>query len=214
SSELVPTGIGVQLYGALAGEPALGPVACPHRISAMTNPMAPISHHWFDATHIAFGVATAGVYGQRWKLEGSAFNGREPDEERTGIDLDRLDSFAGRFWYLPSEHWAVQLSAGQLNEAEPGHAPGDPRVDVTRYTTSVTHHRSLADGVWAPSAAAGGNVEEGEGTNALLVESTLQRGGNVLFARAEWTEKVGHDLALDHALEDDVFSVAQLSAGY
>jgi hypothetical protein len=39
-----------QVYGALAGEPALGPPAFPHRVSAMPNPIAPIKHHWLDAT--------------------------------------------------------------------------------------------------------------------------------------------------------------------
>jgi len=57
--------VALQLYGALAGEPALGPVAYPHRVSATGNPLAPIGHHWFDATHIAFGVITGGVYGRQ-----------------------------------------------------------------------------------------------------------------------------------------------------
>ncbi|PYR72513.1 MAG: hypothetical protein DMF87_27855, partial [Acidobacteria bacterium] len=39
-----------QIYGGPVGEPALGPVAFPHRVSAMPNPVAPISHHWFDST--------------------------------------------------------------------------------------------------------------------------------------------------------------------
>ena len=45
-----------QVYGGLAGEPAIGPPGFPHRLSALPNPIAPISHHWLDATHIAFGV--------------------------------------------------------------------------------------------------------------------------------------------------------------
>ena len=48
-------------YGGPAGEPALGPVAFPHRVSALANPIAPIAHHWLDATHITFGVITTGV---------------------------------------------------------------------------------------------------------------------------------------------------------
>src|SRR5258705_4248701 len=84
-----------QLFGGPAAEPALGPVAYPHRISAMPNPIAPIAHHWFDSTHVSFGVITAGVYGGRWKIESSAFNGREPDERRKNLDLGPLDSVAG-----------------------------------------------------------------------------------------------------------------------
>ena len=73
---------GWQLYGGLAGEPALGPAAFPHRLSSMPNPLAPIAHHWLDATHITFGVVTAGVSSRAWKVEGSVFNGREPDDQR------------------------------------------------------------------------------------------------------------------------------------
>jgi hypothetical protein len=87
-----------QVYGGPAAEPALGPVAYPHRLSAMPNLLAPITHHWLDATHITFGVVTGGVYGEHWKTEVSAFNGREPDEQRTGFDIAPLDSLSGRVW--------------------------------------------------------------------------------------------------------------------
>jgi hypothetical protein len=84
-----------QIYGGPAGEPALGPVAFPHRTSAMPNPLAPIAHHWMDSTHVTFGVVTAGVFSHRWKAEASAFNGREPDSNRTDFDFGALDSFSG-----------------------------------------------------------------------------------------------------------------------
>jgi hypothetical protein len=71
-------GLRWQLYAGLAGEPALGPPGFPHRTSAFANPMAPIAHHWLDATHITFGVITTGVAGRNWNVEASAFNGREP----------------------------------------------------------------------------------------------------------------------------------------
>ena len=86
--------VGVTVYAAPSGEPALGPVAFMHRPSAMDNLAAPLSHHWQDATHISFGVLTAGLFGRHWKLEGSAFNGREPNEERWGFDRIRFDSYS------------------------------------------------------------------------------------------------------------------------
>jgi hypothetical protein len=97
----------LQLYGGAVGEPALGPTAFPHRISATPNPLAPITHHWFDSTHITFGVVTGGVYGKKWKAEASIFNGREPDEHRTNFDFGALDSWSGRGWFLPTNRWAV-----------------------------------------------------------------------------------------------------------
>src|SRR5262249_13627735 len=74
------------VYAAAAGEPALGPVAFMHRPSAESDPLAPIGHHWQDASHVSFGVVTAGLYSRYAKLEASAFNAREPDEYRFNLD--------------------------------------------------------------------------------------------------------------------------------
>src|SRR6185369_5925271 len=48
------------IYAGLPGEPALGPPAFMHRFSGEDNPEAPITHHWLDSTHIAYGVVTLG----------------------------------------------------------------------------------------------------------------------------------------------------------
>src|SRR4051812_20001471 len=66
---------GLTIAGGPAGEPALGPIAFMHRASAAENPFAPLGHHTFDSTHIAFGVVTAAVDHGRWTIEGSVFNG-------------------------------------------------------------------------------------------------------------------------------------------
>jgi hypothetical protein len=202
-----------QVYGGPAGEPALGPTAFPHRVSAMATPLAPITHHWLDATHITYGVVTGGVYGARWKAEASIFNGREPDEHRSNLDLAALDSFAGRVWFLPTRHWALQVSAGRLNEAEAGHDDG-PRIDVTRVTATATYHRMTDDGsIWASTLGWGLNSETGGSrTNALLAETTISRHDrDTVHGRFELSAKAGHDLALD---THDVFTVAKLTGGY
>jgi hypothetical protein len=206
-------GIRWQVYGGPVGEPALGPTAFPHRVSAMTSPLAPITHHWFDATHITFGVVTGGVYGERWKAESSVFNGREPDEHRTNIDGGALDSYSGRLWFLPTKRWALQVSAGHLAEAEAGH-DGEPRTDVNRVTATATYHRQLdATSIWATTAGWGRNTEPGgTPTNALLAETNLTlRERDAWFGRFEWSQKSGHDLAL---ASHDVFTVAKLEGGY
>ena len=202
-----------QIYGGFAGEPALGPVAFPHRPSAMPNPLAPISHHWLDATHITFGVVTGGIYNTRWKAEASAFNGREPDEHRSNIDLAPLDSFSGRVWYAPTPTIVLQISAGHLTEAEAGHE-GQPPRDVTRVTASATFHRRLApNSIWATTAAWGRNDEDAESTNALLIETNVSFDErNTWFGRFEIGGKSAHDLDIHDS--DDVFSVSKLQAGY
>src|SRR6202163_1844614 len=109
---------GLTLAGAPVGEPALGPVAFMHRASAADNPTAPLSHHTFDSTHIAFGVITAALDHGPWVVEGSLFNGREPDENRWDLDFGRLDSFSGCVSYKPGPTWEFQVSMGHLTSPE------------------------------------------------------------------------------------------------
>lgn len=208
-------GLGLQLYGGPVGEPALGPVAFPHRVSSFANPIAPIGHHWHDSTHIAFGVVTAGVYGRRWKAEASLFNGREPDAERYDFDLDALDSYAARLWLLPNEKWAFQISAGRLNDAEV-HELGGPPIDVTRVTASATYHRPLAEeGLWASTIAWGRNREGGEATSAFLAEMSLDLAErDIVYGRFEIIDKTGGDLVLPGELEERSFTVGKLGLGY
>lgn len=206
-------GFRLQLYGAPVGEPALGPVAFMHRVSALSNPLAPITHHWFDSTHITYGVATGGLYGRRWKAEASAFNGREPDEERIDFDFAAMDSWSGRVWFLPTSHWALQFSGGRLNDAEPGD-DGGPPVDIDRLTASATYHRTTLENViWASTVGWGRNAESGgDATNALLLESSVTvRDRDAWYVRFEWAEKSGHDLAV---AEHSIFNVGKLQGGF
>ena len=202
-----------QLYGAPVGEPALGPPAFPHRLSAMANPLAPIGHHWLDATHITFGVVTAGVSGSRWKSEASLFNGREPDERRTDFDLAPLDSYSGRVWLLPTGRLAFQISAGHLEEAEAAHGAG-PRQDVTRTTASATYHAAMgASGFWATTVAWGANVEPDNTTHAVVAETVVTADGtNTWFGRAEVAGKSADALHVHDST--DTFTVGRIQGGY
>ena len=106
---------------------------------------------------IPFGVVTAGIYSRTWKVEGSVFNGREPDEQRTNIDVAPWDSFSGRLSVAPSSGLVLQVSAGHLREAEAGLGT-QPRTDKNRFTTSASYHRGSSDSrVWATTIAYGLN---------------------------------------------------------
>jgi hypothetical protein len=201
-----------EAYAALSGEPALGPTGFPHRFSAMPNLVAPISHHWLDSTHVSFGVVTGGVYGRRWKLEGSAFNGREPDDARYGFDLAALDSVSGRAWYMPSPNWALQVSAGHLTAAE--QHPGEDAEDVSRFTASATHSRAIGGRILASTFAWGLNREHDHSSSALLAETALDlTARDTVFARGEIVGKTPADLALPLA-EDGVFTTGKVQGGY
>jgi len=203
-----------QMYAGLAGEPALGPVAYPHRLSALPNPIAPISHHWLDATHITYGVVTSGVFTNRWKAEASIFNGREPDEERWDLDVASLDSFSGRVSFAPHPDLLVQVSAGHLNEGEA--AEGTlPRVDVDRVTASLAYHRRMSgSNLWTNTVAWGRNAEAGTSTHAFLAETSVTLNErDVWFGRLEIAGKEAHDLHVEE-FGDEVFTVGKLQGGY
>lgn len=208
-------GRGWLVYGGLAGEPALGPVAYPHRLSAMPNPIAPIGHHWLDATHITHGVVTAGVFGAAWKAEASVFNGREPDEDRWDVDLARPDSFSARLWLAPAPAWALQMSIGHLTEGE-AEIGGDERIDVDRITASLSYHRQMGAGTYAAGTLAWGrNKEHAAATHALLLEGNITRADrHSWFGRLEVAGKSAHDLHVHEAPDDEVFTVAKLQVGY
>ena len=209
-----------QLFGGPAGEPALGPVAYPHRISAMPNPIAPITHHWFDSTHVSFGVITGGIYSTRWKVETSAFNGREPDENRKDFDLGALDSVSGRVWFLATSNLALQLSAGRLKEAEAGEF-SEPRRDVKKATASATYNRAYQRSVWATTVGWGRNSELDHATHAVLAESVVTRADrDTWFGRFEIASKTAHDLGIPSPLaciaciDRRTFTVTKLQGGY
>jgi hypothetical protein len=171
---------GLTVAGAAVGEPAVGPVAFMHRASAADNPTAPLGHHTLDSTHIAFGVATAAVDHGRWTVEGSLFNGREPDENRWDFDFGRLDSYSGRVWFRPSAEWEVQVSAAHLTEPEQLE-PGD----ITRTTASAAWTRTSGAGMSAFTVAYGRNDANDGARNAVLLEGARRSGSNTLYSRLE-----------------------------
>lgn len=210
-----------QVYGGLAGEPALGPPGYSHRVSALANPAAPISHHLIDPP-TTFGVVTGGVHNGRWRIEASAFNGREADESRTDMDFGAFDSASARLSVLPAERWALQVSAGRVHEATTEFY-GAETSGTSRLVASATYHRPLQNaGVWATTLAYG--ISNGREfiagspfdivSDGLLVESSVTRGHtHTIFGRAEIVAMPAHHLHA-HEFIDAVFTTSKLQIGY
>jgi hypothetical protein len=202
------------IYAAPSGEPALGPVAFMHRPSAMDNPSAPLGHHWQDATHVSFGVVTAGLLTRRWQIEGSVFNGREPDEHRWNFDPIRFDSYSGRVTFNPTVHWSLTAGWGYLKSPEALH----PNESMHRITASILHGQKLrADGQAATALIWGVNrhSDNSRATHSILLENeTILDAKNTFFGRAELVQKTGEDLALDEDQSLTRFNVGAAQLGY
>lgn len=197
-------------YAALAGEPALGPTAFMHRPSAADDHWPPLAHHLQDSTHVTYGVLTAGLRQGPFQLEGSLFNGREPDENRVGFDLGALDSWSARLSWVPSPNWTAQVSHGRLKDPElltPG--------DVERTTASAQHVMAFPGGFFSNALIWGQNREHHDGLVVLQsygAESQLDWAWrNHVYGRLELVDKAG--LALTGGHDHDVHRVTALTLG-
>ncbi len=210
----------LNLYYAPVGDAALGPIAFPHRASALDLPQATLGHHWQDATHIANNVVTAGLTYRQFRLEASGFRGREPNENRWNIDMGPIDSWSGRLTWQPSRNWLAQVSAGRLRRPETTHED-----DVVRSTASVHYTRPVRGTLgWSSSVIWARNYKTigRYATNSFLAESVVPvTRRNLLTGRFEWSQR-DEIFEYDHDLAHEVFeetgkrahNVAAYTVGY
>jgi hypothetical protein len=209
----------LQFYYAPVGDPALGPVAYPHRASAEELPQAPLSHHWQDSTHISAEVATAAVKHSWFRLEASGFHGAEPGENRWKIPWGAMDSWAGRLSITPASNWTAQVSAGRIAHPELL-SPGD----VIRTTASVSYSKPMGGGeAWSTSLIWGRNhnTDTGHNLNSYLLETVYPfRRRNFLTSRIEYVDKdelFADTPAIEEQLErtaGSTFRIGAYTAGY
>ena len=183
----------VLLTAGLRGEPAVGPVAFPHRPSSAEIPMAPLSHHNQDSTHISDDVVSA-LWGNRFvSVEGSLFHGAEPDENRWDLDQGRLDSYAGRVLVTPGAGFSVQVSGCRREKPE-----ALEEGNQTRQTASIAWERNFdGGGTVAVLAGSGRNLLPGdqEEWGHLLEANWHPRTRHFLYGRIEQVDRDLYELA-------------------
>ena len=204
----------VFVYGGPVGEPALGPGTFMHRFSARRNPEAPLTHHWFDSTHITFGVLTVGGTLGPFKAEASTFNGREPDQSRWNIETRTFDSWSTRLTFNPTPQWSFQVSYADLDSPE----QLEPDKSILRSTASASYHAQTSMGEWQTTLAWGRNDKrepsESNKVDAWALESTLVIGKrHTVFGRFERVEQ--DELFTDPSpLAGQTFTVQKATLGY
>lgn len=209
-THMITRDIDLTAYLAYPGEPALGPVAFMHRNSAQNNPDAPLGHHWQDATHITYGVATIGLRVGIIKAEGSIFTGREPDDSRYGLDKPRFDSYSLRILCNPNEQIALQISQAFITSPEALH----PEENIMRTTASVIHNLQLAGtNRYVATTIVWGYNSGDEAGNSILIEPNVQLDRTAIYARYEWVEKTAADLNLLQFEQQRTFNVQAITLG-
>ncbi len=131
----------LSLYAAPVGDPAIGPTAYPHRLSASEDPIAALGHHQQDSTHIAFNVFTGGLTWRWFRFEESGFHGAEPTEQRWGFQPSpnghAVDSYSSRITFAPTKNITTQYSIAHIVSPEALY----PNEDQQRQTASIMYNR-------------------------------------------------------------------------
>jgi hypothetical protein len=200
----------VFLYAGLPGEPAFGPPAFMHRQSILDSPEAPISHHWLDSMHITYGVVTAGVVHDTWKLEASRFRGREPDQFRYNIETGALDSSSVRLSWNPAHEWSLQASwAHQVSPEQLEPAKNENRLSGSAIYTHQIGEQSW----WSTTAVWGRRRSTGDAAlDAYVLESALQPAERwTVFVRAE--REKNDELIVLGPLQGTAYTVGKTSIG-
>jgi hypothetical protein len=210
-SHMINKDIDLTAYFGFPGEPAIGPPAFMHRVSGLNNPDAPLGHHWQDATHITFGVATLGLRYKILKFEVSNFTGREPNENRYNFDKPSFNSWSYRFSTNPTDNFAIQFSQAFIKSPE----ALEPEENITRTTTSVLHSIVLGEKAHLTSSLIWGmNQKWGHRPeHSALVESNLQKNRTAFYGRYEAIQKSSHELDINMNGAEKLFLINALTLG-
>jgi hypothetical protein len=174
----------LSFYVAPVGDPAIGPTAYPHRMSASEDPVATLGHHQQDSTHIADDVVTVGLTHGIARIEASGFHGREPDEFRWNIDHGNIDSWSTRLTVQPGKNWSGQYSYARIASPESLF----PDENQARATASAMYNRPFRNGNWASTALWGRtrSLTDNSKENSYLLESLIRfKTANYLWTRVE-----------------------------
>ncbi|MBV8518094.1 MAG: hypothetical protein JO197_11900 [Acidobacteria bacterium] len=197
----------LSVYAAAVGDPALGAAPAELRMSGVDFANAPFAYDLQETTHDSTRVVTAG-FGTRWlTLEASVFHDAVTSGRHTSIEDGDIDSQSARVTLTPSPNVALQVSRGQLGDANERTVTsasityGVPKVAVTALWTRREQKDSLS--ALAPQTA-------------YSVELALRGTRNTFLARAEWVDRpsgfpvIVNDLAVErttHATAGYIFDL-------
>jgi hypothetical protein len=151
-------------------------------------------------------VVTAGLVLDRFKIEASRFNAREPDQHRWNIETGPLDSTSVRVSWNPARTLALQSSWGRFKDPE----QLEPGVNQTRWSASALWADDVARGWHAAATLAWGRKSSlGHNDDGFAAEGSLKHAGWTLFGRGEMVE----NRELIQGQEETAYRVGKVSIG-
>ena len=103
----------ISIYGALVGQPALGPAPAQLRPSGVDFAEAPFGYDIQETTHDSTSVLTAGFATRFFTIEASTFHDGATTGDHTELDTDGdMDSQSARLTLTPTPSLAIQISRG------------------------------------------------------------------------------------------------------
>ena len=187
----------LKLFVAPRGESTDGPIAFMHRDSARDNPDAPLGHHvGQDVGHISSTVIAAQLDLGRLIIEGSAFNGTEPQPMNVDLPIGAPNSEALRLTYALTPAHRVMASVAHV-EQQDSQYPGTS--SATRLSASLYDYTALAGlGTLDHTFIVGSIARRPSATTltSLLDEAVLQRGESDYWARIEVLQRLRSELQI------------------
>jgi hypothetical protein len=103
-------------YGAVVGQPALGPAPAQLRASGVDFAEAPFSYDIAETYSDSTSVITGG-FATRWlAVDASVFHDANTTGDHTELDSGDIDSRSARVTITPTPNFALQYSRGELGE--------------------------------------------------------------------------------------------------
>ncbi len=170
----------LHVYGALVGDPALGPPQTALRSSGVDLAEAPFSYDIADTFYDSTNVVTAGFATRTISLEASVFHDAVTTGDHTERDDDTdMDSRSYRVTLTPSKNVSLQVSRGELGEDL-------AQRDITSASISFAGPMVAVTALWTRREFAELDLDA---ETAYGFELAIRGSKNTFMGRAEWVDR-------------------------
>ncbi len=207
----------LKIFFAPRGQATDGPIPYMHRPTGMINPDAPLGHHTAqDVSHITSTVIGSLLAFGKFQIEGSVFNGAEPEPAKVDLPIGNINSFAARLGYQFSDSMFAMISGAQFD-------PSDKQMTMPkaqRYSGSIYTRHKFSENWMLHNTLIYGQLNNHENIPVLKSygEEFLfhkNESSQNIWGRIEFVERTAMQLAIaTMSGADDPKIVTAVTAGY